>query len=111
MTLRPAKLLTTLILTSFCLICNATSQHRTTNLKCESLTSPIAIATTSPYLSWQTRCDRKGATVTAYQILAATTPEKLNENDADLWNSGKVLIDSPRGTEYGGVPHVGGCNA
>ena len=33
---------------------------------------------------------RKGVASTAYQILAATDLKKLNEQDADLWNSGRV---------------------
>lgn len=104
MTKRLLKGLLVLILASFSLICSASSRFRTADLKCESLIEPIAIATTRPYLNWKTISHRDGASVTAYQILAATTPERLTEKKADLWNSGKVTASSPCGIEYCGHP-------
>ena len=61
-------------------------------LQCEFLTDPLAVDTTEPGLSWKMNSSRNGAASSAYQILAATDPKKLNEQDADLWNSGKVEI-------------------
>ena len=71
-------------------------------LKCEMLESPLAIDNTSPHFSWQMSSKQKGAVSTAYQILVATSLDKLNEEDADLWNTGKVADAASVGITYGG---------
>lgn len=60
------------------------------DLKCELLENPVAIDNTAPHFSWKMYCGRNGVSSTAYQILVATELDKLNETDADLWNTGKV---------------------
>ena len=55
-------------------------------LKCEMLESPLAIDNTSPHFSWQMSSKQKGAVSSAYQILVATSLDKLNEEDADLYD-------------------------
>lgn len=60
------------------------------NLKTEYRTNPLGIDIAAPRFSWQMYTDRKGAKQTAYQILAATNTEQLENNTADLWDSGKV---------------------
>ena len=60
-------------------------------LKCELLENPLAIDNTSPHLSWRMHSSMSGASSTAYQDLLATELDKLNENEADLWNTGKVV--------------------
>lgn len=72
------------------------------DLKCELLTEPLAIDTTSPHLSWQIAAAQDGTAPTAFQILVATEPDRLNEQEADLWNTGKV-----EGTDVIGVPYQG----
>jgi alpha-L-rhamnosidase len=54
------------------------------------LEAPLAIDNTSPHFSWTMSSSDNGMSTTAYQILVATEPGKLNEQEADLWNSGKV---------------------
>jgi len=71
------------------------------DLECEGLKSPLAIDNTIPQFSWKVK-GNEGTEVTAYQILAATSPEKLNEDDADLWNSGKTPCDRQTGIRYAG---------
>ena len=71
-------------------------------LKCESLTDPLAIDNACPHFSWKMTGGGKGAHSTAYQILVATELDRLNENDADLWNSGKVKCSGSTGIIYGG---------
>lgn len=87
-----------------CNACNLESDITVWDLKCESLTAPLAIDNTSPHFSWKMLSEEDGAHSTAYQILVATTPDKLNEEQADLWNSGKV--QEPRTTHiaYEGKP-------
>ena len=72
------------------------------NLTCEMLVNPISIDNVNPHFSWILSSERNGAASTAYQILVASRPEWLNENDADLWNSG--IVESPESVSvtYGG---------
>ena len=61
------------------------------NLRCEYIENPLGIDALHPRLSWQLRAgEERGQRQTAYQILAASTPEKLEEGQADVWDSGKV---------------------
>lgn len=73
-------------------------------LKCESLVNPLAIDNTEPHFSWKMVSESKGAHSTAYQILVATELDKLNEEDADLWNSGKVADSNSTNILYNGKP-------
>jgi alpha-L-rhamnosidase len=58
---------------------------------CENLSQPLGIATNSPRLSWKIRSNVNGTSQKAYQIIAASEIRLLNENKADLWNSGKII--------------------
>ena len=91
---------------SFLLILLLLSSHigaiRTTALKCEMLDNPCGIAMTQPRLSWQIPTEYNGIAQQAYAILAASTPEKLNEKDADLWNTGRINSDQSIWIPYEG---------
>jgi alpha-L-rhamnosidase len=65
------------------------------DLRCENLSNPLGIATTTPGLGWKIISGINGTVQKAYQLLAATDSTLLNEKFSDLWNSGKVL--SPAG--------------
>jgi len=71
-------------------------------VKCEHLHNPIGINTLKPRFSWKINSNQQGAKQTAYQILVATEVDKLNENDADLWNSGKMSSANQLFVEYAG---------
>ncbi len=62
-----------------------------TALRTEHRVSPTGVGT-APRLSWQLVSDERGKSQTAYEILAASNPEKLDEQAADLWKSGKQNI-------------------
>ena len=64
-----------------------------TNLVCEYRSNPLGIDVAAPRLGWQMQSDRCGARQTAYQIHAASDPQLLHENEADLWDSGKIETD------------------
>lgn len=74
------------------------------NLRCEYMDSAMCVDTPeAPRLSWVPessgkRCERQ----TAYQILVATSPDRLTEKNADLWNSGKVNSAATAHVAYGG---------
>lgn len=55
-----------------------------------------------PRFSWTLQADRNGNQQSAYQILVATSPEKLD--DASVWNSGKVESPQSQLVAYAGKP-------
>ena len=61
-----------------------------TNLKTQNLVNPIGIQTTQPVFSWLLYSDKKNKSQTAYRIVAASSEEKLNNKEYDIWDSGKV---------------------
>ncbi|WP_199614067.1 alpha-L-rhamnosidase [Paenibacillus alkalitolerans] len=62
-------------------------------LKTEYCENPLGIDTTNPRLSWILESAEYGQKQTAYRILTASRPELLNEDAADMWDSGKVPSD------------------
>ena len=77
---------------------------RAYDLRCELLRQPCGINTTTPALSWKLQADHNEARQTAYQILAASSPDLLSEEKADLWNSGRVESDRSVWVTYAGRP-------
>jgi alpha-L-rhamnosidase len=73
-------------------------------LRCEYRVNPLGIDVTAPRLSWEMHDARRGAAQTAYQILVASTPEKLAADQGDLWDSGKVVSDQTAQIVYAGKP-------
>ena len=84
--------------------CQDSSLLTVDDLKCELLESPLAIDNTSPHFSWKMTGKQNGAASTAYQLLVATDLDKLNEQDADLWNSDKVADTDVISVVYQGKP-------
>ncbi len=77
---------------------------RINDLRCDYLKNPLAIDNTAPRFSWKMTSRKKGAHSTAYQVLVASEPDRLNEKEADLWNSGKVEKESSTGVVFDGRP-------
>jgi alpha-L-rhamnosidase len=73
-----------------------------TSLKTEYRTNPLGIDITQPRLSWRMDTDRKNAKQTAYQLLAASSPDLLTIESADLWNSGNIESDQSIHVKYEG---------
>ena len=86
--------------------CQDSSLLVVNQLQCELLDAPLAIDNTSPHFSWKMSNKQNGAASIAYQILVATELYKLNEQEADLWNTGKVMDESSNGIVYQGKPLV-----
>ncbi|MNK60222.1 Bacterial alpha-L-rhamnosidase [compost metagenome] len=72
------------------------------NLKCEMLVNPLGIDVTQPRLSWEILSSKRNVTQKAYQVLVASTDEKLAQNEGDLWNSGKVNNEESIHIKYNG---------
>ncbi|UCH13996.1 MAG: hypothetical protein JSV22_12935, partial [Bacteroidales bacterium] len=74
-----------------------------TNLRCEMLVNPEGIDIPNPSLSWEISSDRRNTVQTAYQVIVASTPEKLTSGEGDLWNSGIVKSNRSVHVAYGGA--------
>lgn len=61
------------------------------SLTCDAQNNPTAIESTQPSFSWVVKADGFNKSQSAYQILVASSKDKLNEKEADLWNSNKVF--------------------
>ncbi len=77
---------------------------RPVNLKCEYLVNPIGIDALPPRLSWQLASEERDQRQSAYQILVASTEERLRRNRGDLWDSGRVSSGAQLHIEYAGKP-------
>ncbi|MBQ5874979.1 MAG: alpha-L-rhamnosidase N-terminal domain-containing protein, partial [Alistipes sp.] len=74
------------------------------DLRCEDLTSPLAIDSTQPHLSWKIKADAAATVQTHYEIMVATSEKALRNDEADLWSSGKVASDKSVMVPYAGKP-------
>lgn len=68
------------------------AQFSIEQLTIEYLTNPVGIDVPSPRFSWQIKSKVKDFTQSAYQILVASSPEKLND-EADILNTGRINSD------------------
>ena len=73
-------------------------------LRCEDLDDPQGIDVTQPRLSWILHSTAQGEMQTAYQVVAASSPEALTANKGDLWDSGKVASSQSIQVDYAGKP-------
>jgi alpha-L-rhamnosidase len=73
-------------------------------LRCEYRDNPLGIDVTAPRLSWIVKADERGQRQTAYQVLVASTPTLLAQDQGDLWDSGRVASDQTLHVEYAGKP-------
>lgn len=87
-----------------CLTCifNANAAISVNHLRCEYKNNPTGIDCPNPRLSWSIESDQRGVKQTAYQILVASSKEKLLKGDGDLWDSGKVRSSNSIQQEYQG---------
>lgn len=93
----PVRFLAGLLLTTL-----AARALTPSGLKTEFLENPLGIDTDKPRFSWIVEDAKPGAKQTAYQVQAASSPEKFDS--PDLWNSGKVPSDQSHLVEYTGKP-------
>ncbi len=86
-----------------------------TRLRCEYRENPLGIDAPKPRLSWvlaeltsdisnPTSTTLRGQRQTAYQVLVASSPQLLAQDQGDLWDSGKVTSDQSIQVEYAGKP-------
>lgn len=75
-------------------------------LRCEYRVDPIGMDQSHPRLSWivESNGPQRGKQQSAYQIQVATTLDKLDHDQGDLWDSGKQGSDESAQVIYGGAP-------
>ncbi|MBK0370901.1 alpha-L-rhamnosidase [Flavobacterium agrisoli] len=92
-----------ILIASLCFpLANAQNKISVTNLQCEKLNNPEGIDVLQPRLSWKIKSSENDVKQTAYQIIAASTLDKLNANSGDLWDSGKISSDNSINVKYAG---------
>lgn len=58
-------------------------------LTCEYAVNPLGLDVVKPRFSWILESDERGQMQSAYQILVASSEEKLNADAGDKWDSGE----------------------
>lgn len=71
-------------------------------LRCEYLANPLGIDAANPRLSWIITSNQRGERQAAYQILVASSPNLLDHDQGDLWDTGKVPSDETTQIAYQG---------
>jgi alpha-L-rhamnosidase len=74
------------------------------DLRCEYLTDPLGIDVAVPRFSWKLEPipGERGRMQVAYQVRVASSRELLAQNQADLWDSGRVTSTQSTLVSYGG---------
>jgi hypothetical protein len=72
-------------------------------LECEARTNPVGVDASRPLLSWKLKSAKNGDRQTAYQVLVASTPEKLAEGAADVWDSRRSASSDSLPVAYSGA--------
>ncbi len=62
------------------------------DLRCNAMREPLGVDTPKPFLTWKLEniSKERGLYQRAYQIIVASSIDKINNLEGDLWNSGKV---------------------
>ena len=94
------RLLATLTL---CILVASTAHGEITDLRCEGLSSPLAIDTSKPHFGWKHTLTRNGERQTAYEIQVGSDSTSLAKGRADLWKSGRVSSDQQVMIPYQGL--------
>ncbi len=74
------------------------------HLRCEYRVDPVGIDQTAPRLSWIVESTQRAQRQTAYQILAASSPDNLKAGRGDVWDSGRVASDATAQIAFAGKP-------
>ena len=76
---------------------------RIEKLKTERLTNPIGIDDINPNFQWILKSNLNDQIQTAYRIVVSSTPNKLNNDNGDLWDSERVDSDNSINVKYAGI--------
>jgi len=88
--------------------CLGYSALQATRLNCEYRVNPVGLDTLQPRLSWVIDSKERGVLQSAYQVLVASSEDKLKHNQGDLWDGGKVDSGDSTQVAYAGKPLASG---
>ncbi|MEU6372482.1 family 78 glycoside hydrolase catalytic domain [Streptomyces sp. NPDC046909] len=71
-------------------------------LTVEHRTNPLGVDAERPRFGWRTASSTRGRRQTAYRILVASSPERLAQGRADVWDSGRVASADSVAVPYDG---------
>lgn len=88
------------------------SEQAAASLKPEGLRwngsdAPANSSAKLPRLQWRVSGPGRGQAQTAYQVLVASTPAKLQAGVGDVWDSGKIAAGESLDVPFGGAPLQG----
>lgn len=83
-------------------LCGEEAVMESTNLRCEYQAQPIGVEERTPRLTWTPESRRRDEHVTGYRIVVASTRERLDRDEGDLWDSGRVASGTTTLVEYAG---------
>jgi alpha-L-rhamnosidase len=83
-------------------VVNAATPVEVTSLRCEYLENPLGIDVAQPRLSWKLKSDTRGQKQIAYRIVVASSREKVELGQGDLWDTGKVQSSETTQIAYAG---------
>jgi alpha-L-rhamnosidase len=78
------------------------AQAAPVRLTCEYLVNPLGIDSPTPRLSWQSDSTERAWRQSAYQILVASSPDRLRKAKPDVWDSGRQESSDSVSIPYGG---------
>src|SRR5215831_12291743 len=85
-------------LMTFAANASATPVH----LRCEYMENPLGIDIAAPRLSWQSESTERNWKQAAYEVLVASSSDRLQPGQADVWDSGRTVSDESVGIAYNG---------
>lgn len=59
------------------------------DLRVDGMVDPLGVDSSRTYLSWKLESEDRGARQTAWEVLAASSAEKLAAGEGDLWSTGR----------------------
>lgn len=75
-----------------------------TDLRCEHQLKPLGIDERQPRLSWVWQSRKRDQAQTAYQVLVASTRAALDQDQGDIWDSGRTVDSRSVEVAYHGRP-------
>ncbi|KOU78109.1 alpha-L-rhamnosidase [Streptomyces sp. MMG1533] len=79
-------------------------QAAVSGLTAEHRTAPLGVDAARPRLGWRMRSSARGRGQGAYQILVASSADRLTPARADVWNSGRIRSSDSVAVRYAGRP-------
>ncbi len=87
----------------FFLVSSIKGQTLVTDLRCDWSVNPLGVNSVTPKLGWVLNSTDFHVIQQAYQILVASSVEKLQNNKGDVWDSGKITSDQSQLIVYNGA--------